>query len=354
MNLLFIDTETRSPVPIERGTMRYATQVELLIVTWAAGLNAPVSLWDVTRHPEPPQPLLDAMASADRIVAHEAPFDRTVLGLQPWWKPRGRWYCTSAMARRHGLPGGLDKLSVIFRLGDESKISGREWINLFCKPRKGGSWATRQTHPVEWKNFCTYAQYDVGSMREIYNKCPKWNDSEFELDLWELDYTINTRGIGVDVDFAAQAVRATTAEKKRMEDRTQELTEDVVLKPTQRDRLLAYIFVEHGVALPDLRADTIERRLDDPELPETLKELLRLRISASKASTAKYRRVIEQHVGGRLYFLLVYYGAYRTGRWAGRYFQPQNLPRAKEKKFDKILTFINAVKNGLEDILYGR
>jgi DNA polymerase len=123
-----------------------------------------------------------------------------------------------------------------------------------------------------------------------------------------------------------------------------------VLKATQRDRLLAFIFMEHGVTLPDLKADTIERRLEDPELPEYVKELLRIRQSASKSSTSKYKRLLDMQLAGRLYFLLQYRGALRTGRYAGRNFQPQNLKRPT-LKFPEILLAIDAVLAGAEEVL---
>jgi DNA polymerase len=90
----------------------------------------------------------------------------------------------------------------------------------------------------------------------------------------------------------------------------------------------------YGVTLPDLKADTVERRLEDESLPEHIKELLRIRQQASKASTAKYKRVLTQQVGGRLRNLLVFCGAMRTGRWSGRTLQPQNLPRPKHSAGD--------------------
>jgi DNA polymerase bacteriophage-type len=354
---LFIDTETFSPVPIDRGLARYATQVEVMIVTWAID-DGPVHTWDVMATSQVPPAFITAVGTCDRILAHNAQFDRTVLEAQHWWTDTLRltpakfdWYCTMAMCFRHGLPGGLDKLSTIFRLpADKMKKEGRALIQLFCKPQKGGERATRHTHPKEWKEFLTYAGDDIHAMREVYRKCPKWNDTPRELALWDLDQKINARGIAVDLDFAAAALRATTAEQKRLAQRTQELTNDTVMRATQRDRLLAFLFVEHGVTLPDLKADTVERRLNDPELPEYVKELLRLRQAASKSSTSKYKRLLEMQVAGRLMYLLQYCGAYRTGRWGGRNFQPQNLKRPS-LKFEEILLAISAVLEGCEDVI---
>jgi DNA polymerase len=139
--------------------------------------------------------------------------------------------------------------------------------------------------------------------------------------------------VAVDLELAAGAVEATERAKKRLSDRTAELTSGEVEATTQRDRLLAYMD-DYGVTLPDLRADTVERRLEDESLPEHIKELLRVRQEASKTSTSKYRRALSQHVGGRLRNLLVFCGAARTGRWAGRTLQPQNLPRPKHKQWE--------------------
>jgi DNA polymerase len=352
--ILYLDTETYSPINLTTaGLAKYATQVEVTIVTWAVD-DGPVHEWDVTRNAEMPPALRIAAAQCDVVKAHNAQFDSTVVNasLPELGKLLdGKWYCTMAQALRHGLPGGLEKLSVIFKLGvDEAKIKGRELVMLFCKPDKNGHRATRYTHPQQWSEFLVYAKRDIVAMRTFARKCPTWNDTPHELALWDLDQKINRRGISVDVEFAKAAVRATTAELKRLGKRTEEITGGAVLRATQRDRLLALLFAEYGVDLPDLKADTIERRLEDPELPEFVKELLRLRQSSSKSSTSKYKRILEMHVAGRMYFLLQYCAALRTGRWGGRNFQPQNLPRPS-MSFAEILDAIEAVMEGAEEVL---
>lgn len=353
--ILYIDTETYSPAPIGAGLARYATEVEVMVVTWAVD-DGPVRTWDVTLDPLDDGGLFEAAEDCTVVVAHNAQFDRLMLRRSiPDLAQRleGKWYCTMAAALRHGLPGGLDKLSAIFKLPPaESKYDGRLFINLFCKPDKDGKRETRETRPEQWAGFLEYAGQDIVAMRQVHKKLPKWNDTPDELALWDLDQTINERGIAVDVEFAKAAKRATSAEQRRITERTGDLTEDVVLRPTQRDQLLAYLFAEHGVELPNLRADTVERRLDDPELSEVVKELLRMRISASKSSTAKYTRLLDLQVDGRLHYLLQYCGANRTGRWAGRNVQPQNFPRSRHK-YAEIEAFIEAAKLGCEDITHG-
>lgn len=344
-------------MPINQGLARYSAQGEVMIVTWALE-EEPVQLWDCTDGvTAPPAPLVEAIRRATRLVAHNAHFDRTMLGMMPWWGPSAGmvlppWFCTMAMAYRHGLPGGLDKLSTIFKLPDDfAKIDGKQFIQLFCK-LVDGKRNTRLTHPKLWREFCEYAKQDIRAMREIYYQAPSWNDTAFELRLHELDYKINRRGVYYDEAFVKHAIRATTAEKARLEARTTDITDEFVLRATQRDNLLRYLFLEHGVELPDLKQDTVERRLDDPELSPLVKELLRIRISSTKSSTAKYKRMLNIGFMNRLHFLLQYGGAYRTLRYAGRNVQPQNFPRPKHK-FEEILAAMAAITSGDEEMLLG-
>lgn len=351
----FIDTETRSPVAIQHGTAKYATQAEVITIQWALG-NERVQVWDIlSGRPMPPK-LLEDCRKGDFLIAHKASFDRPLLKTARWWPkefhdPR-KWRCTMALALAHGLPGGLDKLCEIFKIDAESAKDkrGKELIQIFCKPNKTGAYNDRTTHPAEWKEFLIYATSDISAMRSVFYKLPKWNWTEREIELWHLDQDLNDRGIAIDTEFAESAVRATTAAKKTLGDRTDEITEGVVQRTTQRDMLLGYLLLEYGVELPNLQAETIERRLEDPELPEFVKELLRIRLQASKASTSKYRRVLQMEVAGRLHHSMVFCGANRTGRWNGVGFQPLNLPRPTHKK-PEIEVGIAAMKAGCETLI---
>lgn len=368
---LFLDVESFSWLALRTaGTSKYTTQSEVMTVQWALGVDAPVTVWDVTsgglRDPEflfcDPR-LQAALEKCDFIIAHNAYFDRTLLNVAPWWPkqlaPLSKWRCMMAWAFIHGLPGGLDKLCEIFKVDDsERKRDGSRFIDLFCKPKgkKKDQRNSKETHPAEWVEFLDYAHGDITSMQQLWKLMPKWNFAntpagQFERDTWHLDQRMNDRGVGADVEFAAEAVRATTAAKKALAERTVEITDGAVDSTTQRDKLLSYLLLEYGVELPDLTADTIERRLDDPELPEFVKELLRIRLQASKASTSKYKRVMQMEVAGRLYGTLQYAAANRTGRWGGRGFQPQNLMRPKHKQW-QIEQFIAAAKQKAEAILW--
>lgn len=354
---LYLDCETRCTIPLARGLALYATQVEVTVIAWAVG-DGPVHVWDALRQPCP-EALMTAAFDCERVIAHNAQFDRTVIESDPNLRElsgllEGKWYCTMAAAYRVGLPGALDKLCAVFKVptDDAKHKNGRDLIMLFCKPNKDGKWNDWRTHPVEWKQFLEYAGSDITSMRYVHKRMPKWNDTPRELRVWDVDQAVNQRGVAADLDLARHAVRATTKERKRLGDRTTELTQGDVLQTTQRDRLLTHLFIDHGITLPDLRADTVERRLEDPELDETVRELLRLRLAASKSSTTKYKRVLEIQVAGRLLNLLQYGSAYRTLRWGGRNFQPQNLPRPRHDWPD-IEAAIAAIKSESEDLLLG-
>lgn len=328
---LWLDLETRSPVPIKQGIAKYSTKVEIIMAQWAID-DGDVHVESLYRLSQPSKLLQDAMRAADEIWAHGAEFEQTVLATAEWFRTlkisRFKWRCTMALARMHGLPGGLDKLSTIFKLPiEEAKDKrGYELIRIFCIPQKDGTYHDDRSHPNEWREFLHYGGMDITSMRAVYRKCPKWNATPRLWRVWHLDQKMNRRGVAMDLLLAQGAVEATTKAKKKLKDKTTDMTLGAVESTTQRNRLLEYLR-EYGVDLPDLTADTVERRLEDENLPEHVKELLRVRQQASKASTAKYLRAIVQSVGGRLRNLLVFCGANRTGRWAGRTFQPQNLPR---------------------------
>lgn len=348
---LWLDLETRSPVPIKKGVALYATQAQIIMAQWAVD-DGPVHVEDLFADKPPSNLLVEAFTMADEVWAHGAEFEQALtVACWPWLMiPTDRWRCTMALARMHGLPGGLDRLSAIFKLGIEGKDTrGKELIQLFCVPGKKGWKATPQSHPVEWQEFMEYGGSDITSMRAVHRKCPKWNATGRMIRAWHLDQQMNFEGVAVDLRLAEGAIAATTAAKKRLGDAVEGLTLGVVERATQRDRMLAYL-ADAGVSLPDLTADTVERRLADDNLPEHLKELLRVRQQASKASTAKYKRVVAQAVSGRLRNLLVFCGAARTGRWAGRTLQPQNLPRPRHSP-GEIEAAIEAFREGWIELL---
>jgi DNA polymerase len=232
---------------------------------------------------------------------------------------------------------------------------GKALIQLFCKPRPKNSKlrrATSKTHPEEWRRFVAYAGLDIEAMREVHKRLPKWNYKGAELALWHRDQQINDRGVCMDVQLAQAAIEAVDLEQKRLAKRTQVMTDGEVQAATQRDALIKHIVESYGVELPDMQRSTLERRMADPDLPSAVKELLAIRLQASTTSTSKYKSLMKGvSSDGRLRGTLQFCGASRTGRWAGRLFQPQNLPRPSLEQ-EQIDEGIEALKAGCADLLF--
>lgn len=356
MTKLYLDTETYSEVPITHGTDKYAEAAEVMLFAWAID-DGPVAVVDEANGEPRPAELREALADPQVIVtAHNSRFDRTVLAATGTPIPLERWRDTMAKAFAHSLPGSLAALCDILKVPAEHAKSkeGKQLIQLFCKPRPVKSKirrATRATHPQEWAKFIEYAGLDIIAMREVDKRLPEWNYKGRELELWFLDQLINDRGVCIDTELVHAAISAVDRAQKQLASRTQELTRGEVQAATQRDALLAHLLGEYGVDLPDMQMATLERRLEDPELPQGLRELLAIRLQASTSSTSKYKTLARStNADGRLRGCLQYCGASRTGRWAGRLFQPQNLPRPSLPQ-EVIDQGIQGLKMGVADLL---
>ncbi|HGL5951586.1 MAG: DNA polymerase [Citrobacter koseri] len=357
--ILWGDLETFCSIPINNGTHAYAEGVEVMLFAWAIG-DEPVSVWDLTAGEPIPGRLRKAIADPDTILFfHNSHFDRTVLRhAMPELAPDvTRWRDTMVQALAHSLPGALGALCEVLGVPqDKAKDKeGKALIQLFCKPRPKNSKlrrATSKTHPEEWRRFVAYAGLDIEAMREVHKRLPKWNYKGAELALWHRDQQINDRGVCMDVQLARAAIEAVDQEQKRLAKRTQVMTDGEVQAATQRDALIKHIVESYGVDLPDMQRSTLERRIADPDLPSAVKELLHIRLQASTTSTSKYKSLMKGvSSDGRLRGTLQFCGASRTGRWAGRLFQPQNLPRPSLEQ-ERIDEGIDALKAGCADLLF--
>lgn len=357
--LLYCDIETFSPTPITCGTHRYAEDAEVMLWPYAID-DGPVEVWDVTSGEPMPSDLKAALDDPGVMtVWHNGGMFDTVVLLHAMDidLPLERVHDTMVQALSHSLPGSLGDLCDILGVDtDKAKDKdGRQLIHLFCKPRpasfKGPRRADRETHPEQWAKFVEYARLDVDAMREVYRKLPVWNYRGEELALWHLDQRINRRGFQVDMDLVHGAIRAVEREQKKLAKRTQRMTDGAVQAATQRDAMLAHLLAEYGVELPDMQKSTLERRINDPDLPEAMRELLAIRLQASTTSTSKYKTLAKAvSSDGRLRGTLQFNGASRTGRWAGRLFQPQNIARGTVHGAALELG-IEAIKANCEDLI---
>lgn len=356
MTTLHLDLETFSPVPITHGTHRYAEEAEVLLVALAVD-DAPVDVWDTQFRPLWKRDLQSLIDDAQLVVIHNSAFDRTVLRHCGVNIPVEKIRDTMVQALAHSLPGSLGTLCDVLGVPtDKAKDkAGKKLIHLFTKPRPKNMKLRRAdsaSHPAEWAEFIEYARLDVDAMRDVYGRLPTWNNSRSERNLWRIDQRVNDRGIAIDLDLARSALRAFRRTSGTLATRAAALTNGHVTKLTQGVRFIQYLQDHHGFAIKDLTKGTVSELLRGNTLTPEVRELLEIRQQASATSPAKYKVLLDATSSdGRLRGTLQFCGASRTGRDAGRIFQPQNLPRPTMDA-DVIETGIAAMKLDCEDLMF--
>jgi DNA polymerase len=328
----FYDIETRSPVPIQRGTDAYFNGAEFLIANFARDDGKP-QIWDrINGQPIPPD-LEDAFRDPSEIfVSHNMPFDKAgTARLAGIHLPVERTRCSMAAAMSHGYPGGLEALGDVLELPEHLKKlhTGKNLIQMFCVPHDEArrTYFDAKSHPGDWDDFCIYGDRDTVALREIWKRLPKHNYRGENLETWFIDQLVNERGFGFDQELATAAMILLDKAKVSHEKEMRAATADEVHAATQRAKLKAYL-ERQGLVLPNMRASTISEWLEHDDLSPELRFLLEARLEASKSSGAKYRRGLEMvGEGSRIRYGIRFSGAGRTGRFSGRGFQPHNMQR---------------------------
>jgi len=357
MSTLYLDLETFCETKITHGAYRYAEDAEVMLVAWAWDAE-PVSVWDTQDTPDWRHELQQMIDRADRVVIHNSNFDRTVLREQGVHIPVQKVIDTMVLALQHSLPGSLGQLCDVLNVPqDKAKDkAGKKLIHLLTKPRPSNvklRRATRDTHPAEWAAFVEYARLDVDAMRSVLGRLPSWNDSGRERLLWFCDQRTADRGVAVDREFARAALRAFDRAGRSLAARAADLTGGSVTSATQRQRLLDHLKDAHGFETEDLTRATLGNLLDG-DLDPQVRELLEIRQQAAATSPAKYSVLLNAtNKDGRLRGLIQFCGASRTGRDAGRLFQPQNLPRSPDWFDDDVqATTVAAMKADCEHLIW--
>jgi len=357
----FIDIETYSDLPIKNGTWAYAAHPSTEILLIGAALNdGPVHQWSVVEGepmPKEIEEIIFRFGDKEMVVhAFNAQFERacfsnlfTAMDFPVW-----QWRCDMVLALSLSLPASLDKAGALLGIdADKQKIGdGKRLIQKFCtrrkKPRKTlrepESWVRYNylTDPVDWEKFKQYHVNDILAEREVYKKLKRWDLSESEWADWHLDQQINQRGLPVDVDLVKYAIPLCQETRDIYETMMQVYTG--MKKPNYAPGLLQWIN-DHGVDLPNTRKDTIKLALEG-DLPGDVRQVLLMRQQTGKTSNAKYTAIAKgMNEDGRLRGCFQFSGAGRTGRWSGRLFQPQNLPRPVISKAE-IEKYTNLVRQG--------
>ena len=342
MKTLRLDIETFSPEDLKRsGVHRYADSpdFEILMVAYAYD-DGPIQIVDLASgEPLPAQLMSDLTAPEVIKTAFNAAFEITCLNAQYGLEldPQ-QWRCTSVHALSLGLPGNLAEVGLVVGLPkDHQKMMGWTLIKYFCMPcapTKANGMRTRNMPdhaPEKWEQFKIYCIGDVRAERFVAERLKLFQIPEIEHRLWVLDQRMNTRGIFVDQVFVDQAIQMGNSVKENQLQQAAELTG--LDNPNSRDQLLSWLQqTEDGVT--DLTKKSIPILLERTD-SATVRKVLELRQELAKTSVTKFdamKRAVCRD--GRIKGLTRFYGASRTGRWAGQLVQVQNLPQNKLKDLD--------------------
>jgi len=358
--VLSIDIETYSPEDLKTaGVYRYASHPEFKILLFAYAFDdEPVEVVDLESGEELPQKVITALFDPDILkTAHNALFERVCLSnTSSEALPIEQWECTMVRSAVVGLPLSLGMVAAVLKLG-EQKAEGMALINYFCKPCKptktnGGRTRNLPTDaPEKWTAFKEYCKQDVEVERSIWNKLNFFKIIDFEKQLYILDQQINDRGVKVDTSFIANAIKI---DSKYKEGLTEEITDITDLSnPNSVQQLKEWLSEELGEPVDSLTKDAVSKLLKTLPSEEVIR-VLQIRQESSKTSVKKYA-AMEAAVcsDDRISGLLQFYGANRTGRWAGRLVQVQNLPQNHLPDLDLARQIVTDGDGDLLAMLYG-
>lgn len=346
-----IDIETYSDRDLKKcGVYKYAESpnAELLLFGYSIN-NGPVTVIDVAQGEEVPEYILKALTD-DNIIkwAYNASFERIFLSV--WLKRNypqyfvsysidedtvsnyldpSAWRCSLVWGAVMGLPLSLKGIGVVLRLDEQKMSEGSDLIRYFCvpcKPTKSNGGRTRnlpEHAPEKWATFVAYNKRDVEVELSIKEKLKNFPVPEFLWDEYHLDQEINDRGIGVDMKLVTNAIAFDERSKGTISSQMKDITD--LENPNSVVQMKAWL-AENGMETETLGKKAVAELMKNA--PESLAQVLALRQQLAKSSVKKYQ-AMENAVcdDGRVRGMFQFYGANRTGRWAGRIVQLQNLPQ---------------------------
>lgn len=330
-----IDIETKSSVDIkDAGMYKYADSkdFEILLFAYKVG-NGPTKIVDLYQGEDIPDYIIDALKSPDFIKhAYNAAFEWYCLNRAGYETPLQQWRCTMAHGLYCGYTAGLEATGNAIGLPQEKKklAIGKSLIRYFCTPcnptksNGGREWNLPKHAPDKWELFKKYCAQDVETEWEIGNRLKFYPMPDSEIDLWQMDVRMNAYGVRVDKELIEGALFIDACSNTQLAEEASVLTG--LSNPNSTQQLLGW-FRDQGLELANMQKETITETLGK-ELPGKVKRVLEIRQQLGKTSIKKYT-AMEEAKGAdcRVRGLTQYYGANRTGRWAGRLVQMQNLPR---------------------------
>ena len=332
---LSIDIETRSSVEIRKaGLYRYAQSPDFEILLFAYQMDdAAVEIIDLAQGEKIPEWIVEALQSADVIKhAYNAAFEWYCLNTAGYRTPLNQWRCTMAHGLYCGYPGGLDAIGKAIGLPqDRQKLAtGKALIRYFCVPcrptKSNGNrtWNLPKHAPEKWQLFKEYCKQDVTAENSILRRLNQYPVPAEEERLWQMDVKMNAFGVRVDEELTDGALYIDEVSRQTLMEEAMGITG--INNPNSTVQLMEWL-ERNGTETDNLRKATVSDLLAG-QPAENVKRMLEIRQQLGKTSVKKYEAIRNaKGADGRVRGLTQYYGANRTGRWAGRLVQMQNLPR---------------------------
>ena len=358
---LSIDIETRSSIDIKKaGAYRYAQSEDFRILLFAYQWGTkPVEIIDLAQGERIPERLVKALKNPDVIKhAYNAAFEWYCLNRAGYETPIGQWRCTMVHGLYCGYTAGLEATGKAIGLPeDKRKLSvGKALIRYFCTPCKptksngGRTWNEPKHAPEKWELFKEYCKQDVVTEHEILRRLNQFPMPEDEISIWQMDVRMNAFGVRVDRELISGALHIDDVCRQVLTEEAAAITG--VDNPNSTVQLMEWL-EGNGVQADNMRKDTVSELLAGENTPE-VQRMLEIRQQLGKTSIKKYMAVDAARCSDdRVRGLTQYYGANRTGRWAGRLVQMQNLPRNYLKTLDGARKIVKAGNYEGLRLIYG-
>ena len=361
MEHLSIDIETKSSVDIGKaGLYRYAQSddFEILLFAYRYG-NEDVQIIDLAQGEKIPDKIVEDLRNPQIVKhAYNAAFEWYCMNKAGYETPLCQWKCTMIHGLYCGYTAGLDATGKAIGLPQDKRklTTGKALIRYFCapcKPTKNNgkrTWNLPKHAPEKWELFKEYCKQDVVTESAILRRLDAFPVPEEEETLWQMDIRMNAFGVKVDTALISGALQINDHSTELLENEARAITG--LQNPNSSVQLLDWIH-NNGVEMDNLQKVTVTEKLSD-DLPDDVRRALEIRQQLGKTSIKKYVAMdTAKGKDDRVRGLTQYYGANRTGRWAGRLVQMQNLPRNYIKTLDYARKLVKDRNYGGIKLLYG-
>ena len=372
IEFMSLDLETRSSIDITKaGVYKYAESPDFDILLFGVSVNGgPVAVYDLASRDKVPEEIIKAL-SDDSVTkwAYNASFERVTLSVwlrrnypqyfstysiegdpvQKYLDPAA-WKCTLIWAAYNGLPLSLDKVGAVLGFEEQKLKEGKELIRYFCMPSRtaGRKWNLPEHAPEKWELFKKYNRRDVEVEMQIQQRLKNYPVPDFVWDEYHLDQEINDRGIMIDRQLVEQAISIDEQTKKDLMARMQKLTG--LNNPNSVMQLKGYL-ADNGLEPETLGKKDVAALLKS--VPADMAEVLELRLQLAKSSVKKYQAMQNAVCDDdRCHGMFQFYGANRSGRWAGRLIQLQNLPQNHMSDLEQARDLVKAGDYEMLNMLY--